>query len=64
MLVLYQLFLKYAKCQYGELTVSLLFSAQENTRHAHRASLSRNLKQEKFGGYFNLAVYSIVHMQI
>ena len=28
MLVLYQLLLKYTKCQYGELTVSLLFSAQ------------------------------------
>ena len=42
-LVLYQLLLKYTKCQYGELTVSLLFSAQENTRHTHRASVSRNL---------------------
>ena len=28
MLVLYQLLLKYTKCRYGELTVSLLFSAQ------------------------------------
>ena len=43
MLVLYQLLLKCTKCQYGELTVSLLFSAQENTRHAHHASVSRNL---------------------
>ena len=43
MLVLYQLLLKCTKCQYGELTVSMLFSAQENTRHAHRASVSRNL---------------------
>ena len=43
MLVLYQFLLKYTKCQYGELTVSLLFTAQENTRHAHRASVSRNL---------------------
>ena len=43
MLVLYQLLLKCTKCQYGELTVSLLFSAQENTRHAHSASVSRNL---------------------
>ena len=42
-LVLYQLLLKCTKCQYGELTVSLLFSAQENTRHVHRASVSRNL---------------------
>ena len=30
---LYQLLLKCTKCQYGELTVSQLFSAQENTRH-------------------------------
>ena len=43
MLVLYQLLLKCTKCQYGELTVSLLFSAQENTRHTHRASVSCNL---------------------
>ena len=34
MLVLYQLLLKYTKCRYGELTVSLLFSAQENMKHA------------------------------
>ena len=44
MLVLYQLLFKCTKCQYGELTVSLPFSAQENTRHAHCASVSRNLK--------------------
>ena len=43
MLVLYQLLLKCTKCQYGELTVSLLFSAPRNTRHAHRALVSRNL---------------------
>ena len=45
-LVLYQLLLKCTKCQYGELTVSLLYSAQENTRHAHHASVSRNLNQK------------------
>ena len=39
-LVLYQLLLKCTKCQYGELTVSLIFSADENTRHAHCASVS------------------------
>ena len=43
MLVLYQLLLKCTKCQYGELTVSLLFSAPWNTRHAHRALVSRDL---------------------
>ena len=42
-LVLYQLLLKCTKCQYGELTVSLIFSADENTRHvsvSHKATPS------------------------